>query len=360
MPIDELGKTIGSSIRSGAGKAYDAVVAGASQNIENMADQYSTAYRMEQPVRAFKSGVVQGISGLTPATSAPAPSVRPSSVATSPANPMAVAPMTSVQPSAALPAAGPQLPRVADYASGGALPLGEGQGTMMTSDGRKVTFGGLQTSDGRAEPMVAEAAYAPARPSAYRAPPVATNLPYRQGSTPLGGLYSAVLALAGGRALNNQARMGMNRQIAAGEANQRAAEGAARLKSTDLANTKTQFDLDRQTKLAALDQQIAADDGKDPALTKRLTAQRLALVGKAAQDNKFQVSQYEEPIDPANPMAGTRKIPVLIDAQGNTKFVRPSQAAGQNTRAEAEAAIAQGADPAVVKARYKEMTGQAY
>jgi hypothetical protein len=332
MPINDLGKDLGAGVRRAASSGYNALVSGASQNIEDAANTvsntYSTLSELERPGREFKQGVIQGITGYTPPPAA------------APAAPVVPKPSMAM---ATMPPRGAPSAAVAPVAPSTTEP--QPAADMVTNN-------------------IAAAPAPGIRPSAVRAPAQVTDLPYdaRKNSGPLGGLYSAALALSAGRAQNNAARAGMKNTIAANEANARAEESAGRVASTDIANKKGAFQLDREQQLATLDAQIAADDGKDPKKTKLLQQQRLAIVGKTSADTKYSVASYEEPLDPANPMAGTRKIPVVVDAQGNAKFIRPSQAGGnaQQLRTEADAAIAAGADPAKVKAKYQQMTGASY
>jgi hypothetical protein len=61
----------------------------------------------------------------------------------------------------------------------------------------------------------------------------------------------------------------------------------------------------------------------DPQKKRELGDQILTMKGKDPRENQFKIAQYEEPIDPANPMAGTRKVPLMIDAQGRVQAISP-------------------------------------
>jgi hypothetical protein len=64
----------------------------------------------------------------------------------------------------------------------------------------------------------------------------------------------------------------------------------------------------------------------NPDKKRALGDQLLTNQGKDPRENAFKIAQFEDAIDPQNPMAGTRKIPVMIDAQGNTRFITPPAA----------------------------------
>jgi hypothetical protein len=70
------------------------------------------------------------------------------------------------------------------------------------------------------------------------------------------------------------------------------------------------------------------------------------MKGKDPRENQFKIAQYEEPIDPSNPMAGTRKVPLMIDAQGRVQAITPPGAASpQWTVARAVHGRREEADP---------------
>lgn len=61
----------------------------------------------------------------------------------------------------------------------------------------------------------------------------------------------------------------------------------------------------------------------DPEERRRISDELLVNQGKDPKENAFKIAQYEDAIDPQNPLAGTRKVPVMVSATGQTTFLKP-------------------------------------
>jgi len=77
------------------------------------------------------------------------------------------------------------------------------------------------------------------------------------------------------------------------------------------------------------------------------------LSGKEREPTNLQVTEVEEPLDPKQPLLGNKKIPYVFDPRSGQSrpMLQPSQS--QDATAQAKAAIARGANKAVVNARLK-------
>lgn len=70
----------------------------------------------------------------------------------------------------------------------------------------------------------------------------------------------------------------------------------------------------QQQQVSALQKQFVGET--DPQKSKALGDKLLTLLGKDPKQGQFQIAIQEEPIDPNNPFAGTKKVPYLIDTRG--------------------------------------------
>lgn len=91
----------------------------------------------------------------------------------------------------------------------------------------------------------------------------------------------------------------------------------ARIGTEEILQQKGQAELDIARRVQSLADKLNAS--KDPAERRLLQRELLALQGKA--DNpKYQIVTNEEPLDPANPMLGTKKTPYAIDPETRESF----------------------------------------
>lgn len=143
------------------------------------------------------------------------------------------------------------------------------------------------------------------------APSPIDRLPgYFSSSSTLGGLLANNVALNGINMMNNRQQQLFNNTVKATQ--------AAAVEEQTRSNR-----LDNQNRQAIADLSTALLAEKDPAQRREMGNNLLLLKGKDPRENAFKVAQYEDALDPANPLAGTKKVPVIIDANGNARFVSP-------------------------------------
>ena len=90
---------------------------------------------------------------------------------------------------------------------------------------------------------------------------------------------------------------------------------------TGLANQQTESAKQANVQTAANQKQLASVQAQfiaeqDPQKQKAMQEKILTLLGKDPKDSAYQIATQEEPIDPNNPFAGTKKVPYLINTRG--------------------------------------------
>lgn len=97
------------------------------------------------------------------------------------------------------------------------------------------------------------------------------------------------------------------------------------------------------------------DPNTPPAEQKRMLETLLAINGKTEKPANLQAIDVEEPIDPAQPLLGNRKVPYVFDPRTGQSRPMMQQQQSTDPMTQARAAIARGADPKAVNARLRQL-----
>jgi hypothetical protein len=125
----------------------------------------------------------------------------------------------------------------------------------------------------------------------------------------------AQIAAAGaeiGRYGASTQRIGAETQAMTGQATAEREHALAQGVGFENQNKATMADLVKELKTST-----------DPEKQRQLRDNILVMHGRDPRENAFKIAQYEDAIDPQNPLAGTRKIPVMVNAQGQTTYLQP-------------------------------------